>query len=125
MPSLSQLPEDQLQTARDATDSVFKFRAYLPGNLLVMLLGRWREDVSDALGVPRGELPSRGKDRHPLDQLTSTEFAALTGAVGILTDVRYTNTMDDPDLPKLLGEFAAALVEQKTERENDQASLAS
>jgi hypothetical protein len=33
--------------------------------------------------------------------------------------------MDDPDLPKLLREFAAALVDQKTERESDQASIAS
>ena len=125
MPSLSQLTKDQLTTACAATDSVFKLKAYLPGNLLPMLLGRWREDVSDALGVPRGELPSRGKERHTLDQLTSTEFAALSGAVGILTEARYTNTMDDPDLPKLLREFAAALVDQKTERESDQASIAS
>jgi hypothetical protein len=76
MPSLSQLTKDQLTTACAATDSVFKLEAYLPGNLLPMLLGRWREDVSDALGVPRGELPSRpahvngvrralGRCRHP------------------------------------------------------------
>jgi hypothetical protein len=125
MPSLSQLPKDQLTTAYAATDSVFKLRAYMPGNLLGMLLSRWREDVADALGEKRPVLPSRGKERRPLDQLTSTELDTLADAVVILLEARYTTTMDDPGLSPLLREFGKALDDEKTEREQLQASIAS
>ena len=125
MPSLKELPKDQLTTARTATDSAFKLKAYLPGNLLAMLLARWREDVGDALGLPRADLPSRGKERRGLDQLTSTELDTLSGAVVILLEARYTATMDDPGLSPLLREFGKALDDEKTEREQLQASIAS
>jgi len=40
MPSLTELPKDQLTTAAlPRRDAVMKLRAYLPGNLLLMLLG--------------------------------------------------------------------------------------
>ncbi len=125
MPSLNQLPEDQLTAARSATDAVMKLKAYLPSGLLLMLLGRWRDEAADALGIERRELPSRGKERRTLDQLTTTELTVLSGAVGILTEVRFTSTMDDPELPRLLREFGKALIAQKTDREQIRASIAS
>jgi hypothetical protein len=125
MRSLTELPKDQLTTARTATDTVMKLKAYLPGSLLFLLLGRWRDEVGDALGMKRGELPSRGKERQGLDKLTSSELDTLSGAVGILTEVRFRATMDDPELPKLLREFGKALDDEKTDRERIQASIAS
>lgn len=125
MPSLNQFPEDQLTTARSATEAVMKLKAYLPSGLLLMLLGRWRDEVDDALDMKRGELPSRGKERRTLDQLTSAELDTLSGAVAILTEVRFTSTMDDPELPKRLGEFRKALDDETTEREKLQSQIAS
>ena len=61
----------------------------------------------------------------PKDQLTSTELDTLSGAVVILLEARYTATMDDPGLSPLLREFGKALDDEKTEREQLQASIAS
>lgn len=121
MPSLSQLTKDQLTTAHTAVDSVMKLKAYLPSGLLLMLLGRWRDDVGDVLGLGRGDLPSRGKERRTLDQLTSAELDTLSGAVGILTEVRFTTRMDDPELPKQLREFRKALADETAGRAKLQA----
>jgi hypothetical protein len=126
MRSLTELPKDQLTTARTAADAVMRLKAYLPpGGLLLMLLGRWRDEVGDALGIKRGDMPTRGKERRSLDELTSVELDTLSGAVGILAEVRLTATMDDPELPKQLREFGKALDDQKTEREQLRASIAS
>jgi hypothetical protein len=75
--------------------------------------------------MKRGDLPSRGKQRLTVDQLTSAELDTLSGAVSILTEVRFASTMNDPELPKQLREFRKALDDEKTEREQPQASKAS
>jgi hypothetical protein len=70
--------------------------------------------------------PAIARERAPgLDQLTSTELDTLSGAVVILLEARYTATMDDPGLSPLLREFGKALDDEKTEREQLQASIAS
>jgi len=117
---------DALKVALDASDSLMKHKASLPpGGLLVMLLGRWRDEVSDALGMKRGALPTRGRERRSLDELTSVELGTVSGAVAILLQPRFTAVMDDPELPKQLREFDGKLSTQKTEREELKASVAS
>jgi hypothetical protein len=126
MRSLKDLDTDALKVALDASDSLMKHKAYLPpGGLLVMLLGRWRDEVGDALGMERGELPTRGKERRSLDELTSVELGTVSGAVAILLQSRFTAVMDDPELPKQLREFDGNLSTQTTEREELKASIAS
>ena len=116
MQSLTELDSDALKLARQSADTLMKFKAYLPpGGLLVMLLGKFRDDVLETLAVERDPLPKRGTERHPLDELTSVELDSVFGAVGILVG-RFTAYMDDPALPDLLGQFHDALNEQKAER---------
>jgi hypothetical protein len=126
MRSLKDLDTDALKVALDATDSLMQHKAYLPpGGLLFMLLGRFRDDIRDLLGMERGELPTRGKERRSLDELTSVELGTVSGAVVILLENHITSVMDDPDLAKLLREFESSLGKQKTERAQLRASIAS
>jgi hypothetical protein len=123
MQSLAQLDSDALKLARQSADTLMKFKAYLPpGGFLVMLLGKFRDDVLEMLEVERDQLPKRGAERHPLDELTSVELDSVFGAVGILVG-RFTAYMDDPALPDLLGQFRDALNEQKAERARELAAL--
>jgi hypothetical protein len=110
---------DELREAHDAADTLVseKFRSYLPTLMLPMLLGRFRDDMAEALGLPLPELPQRsGSVRAArLDDLTSGELDALSGAVLALV-TRFTALMDDPVLPKLLRDFRDALVIEKADR---------
>ncbi|MGH3246661.1 MAG: hypothetical protein ACRDOI_10690 [Trebonia sp.] len=126
MRSLNDLGTDALKVALDASDALMRHKAYLPpGGLLVMLLGRWRDDIRDALGMEREDMPRRGKERRSLDELTSVELDTVAGATGILLQDRFRARMDDPELLKLLGEFQGELGRQKTERKDLQASIGS
>jgi hypothetical protein len=125
MRSLTQLPEDELKVALNAAEALMRFKAYLPGGLLFMLVGRFRDDIREILGMEVEELPHRGKERRSLDELTSVELDTVSGAVTILLEVRFTSVIDDPALPKLLREFDGSLDEQETERAQIQASMAS
>jgi hypothetical protein len=123
MQSLAQLDSDALKLARQSANTLMKFKAYLPpGGLLLMLLGKFRDDVLEVLEVERDPLPKRGTERHPLDELTSIELDTVCGAVGILLS-RFTAYMDDPALPDLLGQFRDALNQQKAERVRELAAL--
>jgi hypothetical protein len=57
--------------------------------------------------------------------LTSVELGTVSGAVMILFQNRFTQIMDDPELPKLLAAYQDDLNAQKAEREQIQASMAS
>jgi hypothetical protein len=110
---------DELQEAHRAADVLIseKFRSYLPGRMLPMLLGRFRDDMAEAMGM---ELPPLPRHAGPvkvakLDDLTSTELDALSGAVLVLV-TRFTTLMDDPELPKLLRELRDALVIEEADR---------
>jgi hypothetical protein len=110
---------DELREAHDAADTLIseRFRPYLPGRMLPMLLGKFRDDLAEALAIPLPELPQRsGLVRvAKLDDLTSGELDTLSGAVLVLV-TRFTALMDDPALPKLLREFRDALVIEKADR---------
>ena len=125
---LKDLPPDALRVAYEAAEALIDKKAFLPpGGLLVMLLGRFRDDIREALANGTdtgGELPSRGRERRSLDELTSVELDTAHGAVKILLQDRFTAVMDDPALPKLLDEFQVKLTNQRTERAQIQASMA-
>jgi hypothetical protein len=124
MRSLTELPVDALQVAHDAAETVLRFRAYLPpGGLLVMLAGKFRDDIRDAREMEPLPRAYRGRDRLTLDELTSIELDTLAGAVGILLQRRFTDAMDDPELSAQLLGLSDALDEQKAERAQIRASI--
>lgn len=131
MRSLTELQPDALKVACDAAGVLIAKKAFLPpGGLLLMLLSRFRDDIADALGNGEpGEkpkpLPLRGREHSSLDELTSVELDAVSGAVMILLQGRFTVVMDDPALPGLLEEFQDKLTDQRTERAQIRASMAS
>jgi hypothetical protein len=126
MRSLAELPADVLQVARDAADTLIRFREYLPpGGMLVMLAGRLRDDVREALEMEPLPRAYRGRERRSLDELTSVELDTVAGAASILLQDRFTNCMDDPALAPLLRELHRALDGQKAERAQIRAEMAS
>ena len=126
MRSLKDLHLDELEVALNAADALMEHRTFLPrGGLLLMLLSRFRDDIRDAIGMEAERHPGRGSVFRTLDELTSSELGTLAGAVDTLLEERFTLVMDDPELSKLLREFQAKLNEQKTERAQLRASIAS
>lgn len=126
MRSLKDLGTDALKVALTACDTLMERKAYMPrGGLLVMLLGRYRDDVREALDMDTEDIPRRGKVHRPLDEMTSAELDAAWGAATTLLQDRFTRHMDDPDLPKLLRAFQGDLSGQKTKRKQIRASIAS
>jgi hypothetical protein len=123
MRNATELSTDALRVARDCADTLIKFKAYLPGRLLFRLLSKFGDDIRDALGVERGGLPHRGRERKSLGELTGIEFGSVWGAVIILLQDRFTAVMHDPALPKLLRDFRDSLNGEKAERARLQASI--
>jgi hypothetical protein len=110
---------EELREAHDAADTLIneRFRSYLPGRMLPLLLGKFRDDVAEALGMELPPLPRRPGPVKvaKLDDLTSSELGTLSDSVlALLT--RFTALMDDPLLPKLLREFQDALVIEQADR---------
>jgi hypothetical protein len=124
--TFSELTKDRLVHAHDSADKLIseKYQSYLPGRLLPLLLGRYRDDLADALGLPLPELPRRaGRVRAAtLGELTMGELDEVSEAVQALA-TRYADTMDDPALPELLRNFRDALVIEKAERADIAASM--
>jgi hypothetical protein len=110
---------EELRQAHAAADTLIseRFRSYLPGRMLPMLLGKFRDDLAESLGMELPPLPQRSGPVKAvkLDQLTSSELGTLSDAVLVLV-TRFTTLMDDPLLPELLHEFQDALVTEKTDR---------
>jgi hypothetical protein len=123
MRSLSEITPDALQVAHDATGVLLRFREYTPlGGLLIMLTGKFRDDIRDELDMEREPTAHRGREHRSLDELTSVELDTVAGAVGILLD-RFIPSIDDPALPGLLAEFRDTLSVQKAERAQIRASI--
>jgi hypothetical protein len=114
-----------LEDLREAHDNAAilvseKYRKYLfvSGRLLPVLLGRFRDDMAEALGEPPPEIPRRDGQVRPasLSDLTSSEFEELCGAVADLV-ARSTRLMEDPVLPDLLRDLLNKLSAELAERE--------
>jgi hypothetical protein len=100
------------------------FRPYLPGRLLPVLVGRFRDDAAEALGMELPPLPRRPPVRAArLGELASGELAALRGAVDALVE-RFTPCMDDPELARLLVTLREELVAERADRERIAGELA-
>jgi len=116
----NEITPDELRRAHNAADTLISgtFRSYLPGRMLPMLLGKFRDDVAESLGMELPPLPRRSGPVRvvKLDNLTSSELDTLSGAVLVLA-TRFTALMDDPLLPELLREFWDA-VEIRERRPN-------
>ena len=117
MPKLNDRPIDidDIRAAGEAIEMLVELRGYLPasGDLMI-LAGRFRDDVRELLGMPwLGCLPS-AVDCGPLSELDDKRYSLLDLAVGVLVD-RYTPYMDDPELPPCLRELRAQL-QPETER---------
>lgn len=126
MRSLTELQPDALKVAHDAAETLMSFKAFLPpGGLLLMLLGRFRDDIREVLEMEREDLPQRGREHRSLDELTSVELDTVCGAVMLLLQDRFTAVMDDPALPRLLDEFHDKLIDQRKERADIWASMVS
>lgn len=123
---LTSLGADALKVALEAADALMSLKQFMPrGGLLLMMVSRFRDDVREALGMEPERYPGRGKVFRSLDELTTSELDAAWGAVKILLQGRFTAVMDDPELPRHLRGFRGELSEQKTERDQIQASIAS
>jgi hypothetical protein len=112
------MTDDELREAHRAADTLTtdKYRAYLPGRLLPLLIARFRDDVAEALGMQLPSLPQRSAVRAvKLDDLTSAELDTLTGSVVVLV-TRFAACMDDPALAPALRDFRDALVIEKADR---------
>jgi hypothetical protein len=118
------LDPDALKVALDAVDSLLRFRAYTPGGLFVILLGKFRDDVRSAISMAIEEPVQRGSLRVALEKLDSIEIGTVGGAVMILRQPRFTRIMDDPMLPQMLEAFEEDVNQEKHERTTGQAKTA-
>jgi hypothetical protein len=116
MPSLSELSKAKLRDAGDAIETVIEFRDYLPpGGMLLMLAGRWRDDIRELLDMPPLERVSRGKHRKPLGSLEPEDLERLAQAVILLVG-SLTGYMDDPELSSRLTDLLGTLAFEQRAR---------
>jgi hypothetical protein len=116
MPFLTELSLDELRVAGDATETLIDLRAYLPPDgMLIMLAGRFRDDIREELRMKPLAHASRGSERKTLDDLTAQEATMLSKVVATLLD-RFAPFMEDPELPKLLRELRQKLTVVVLER---------
>jgi hypothetical protein len=110
---------DELREAHEAADTLIseRFRSYLPGRMLPMLLGRFRDDVAEALGMELPPLPQRSGavKATKLGDLNSSELDTFLGAVLALV-TRFTALMNDPLLPKPLRDLRDSLTIETADR---------
>ena len=103
MPSLTELSTAQLRDAGDAVETLIDFRGYLlPGGMLLMLAGKFRDDIRELLGMPPLERVSRGQERKKYDSMKDAEVDRLGKAVAILNSV-FAPYMDDADEWQYMG----------------------
>jgi hypothetical protein len=121
--TIERLGPDALKVVLDAVDTLLRFRASTPGPMLVMLAGRFRDDLREDHDMDRLPPAYRGTVRLPPDELTSVELDSLHGALGILLQGRFMGHMDDPALPAMLRGFLAQLDTEKAERREALANI--
>lgn len=116
MPSLTELSTAGLRDAGDAVETVIEFRDYLPpGGMLLMLAGKFRDDIRELLGMPALGRVSRGQERTKYDSMKDAEVDRLGKAVAILNSV-FAPYMDDPELVRLIRNVLAEVAFEKAGR---------
>jgi hypothetical protein len=111
---LTELDPPAVDLVMHSVDMIMRFRAYTPGGgMLVMLLGRFRDDVWETRHKTQLPPIGRGPQRLPLKELDRSQMDALIDSATTLID-RFGPYMDDPELPELLKDFRDALKTQRT-----------
>jgi hypothetical protein len=119
---LEALSAADLGTVLDAADTLTRYRQYIPrSGMLVMLIGRFRDDTREVFGKPPERQP--GVPFASLDEMTTSELNAVTSAVDTL--LAFTGAMDDPELPAGLRMYQGELKAQADERAAIRADKAS
>jgi hypothetical protein len=115
MPSLETLDPRAIKVIAAATDTVYGFREYLPGRVLLAMVWHFRNDLREQMRAARESCPGQPVPQE-LRGLEAHEFDALAGAVAVMIEGRFTAVMDDPDLPKRLVAFDVKLEAEQGER---------
>ena len=109
------LDAEAVKLALHCVDTVMRFQAYTLGMRLVMLLGKFRDDIREAHGKGGLQPPRRGSLHLPLRELAPGELDTLANSVDTLQD-QFAPFMDDPELADSLAEFRGALRVEEIER---------
>jgi hypothetical protein len=116
MPGTTELSTADLRTAGDAIETVIEFRDYLPpGGMLLMLAGRWRDEIRELLAMPTLDRVSRGPDHKRLSTMDDADLYRLAEAVILLVGA-FTGSMDDPELPRQLKDLLGSIVFARSAR---------
>jgi hypothetical protein len=116
MPAITQLSTDKLRIAGDSIETVIEFRDYLPqGGMLLMLAGRWRDDIRELLALPTLGRATHGPERKKLSTLDESDLYRLAEAVIVLVG-EFKSSMDDPELHAQLTDFLGAIVIERNTR---------
>jgi hypothetical protein len=110
-----ELDGDALGIALYCIDSVLRFRSYTPGSMLVMLLGKFRDDLRDAHGNHTLLPAQRGSQHLPIGELDLSDLDTACDSAGTLLD-QFEPFMDDPELPELLRDLGDILNAEKADR---------
>jgi hypothetical protein len=104
--TVHRLDAGDVKTALEAADNILSFRDFTPpAGLFVMILGRWRDDLRDALGMEPLRPAERGTQIRSLDEPRPPELSTLFKSVMLLNQQRFVKIMDDPQLPEMLEGF--------------------
>ena len=107
MSSLTELSTAGLRDAGDAVETVIEFRDYLPADgMLLMLAGRWRDDIRELLGMPPLGPVKRGPKIKAIEGITDSDLDRLFEAA-LMLNGRFTGYMDDPELVRRLSDVLA------------------
>ena len=99
---LTELSRDDLRVVLAAVETLIEFRDYLPpGGMLLMLAGRFRDDIRELLGMATLGRVSRGPERKMLSAMDDADLARLSRAVVVLHP-EYEDYIDDPEMVRLL-----------------------
>jgi hypothetical protein len=113
---LTELDRTAVDLVMHSVDMIMRYRAYTPGGgMLVILLGKFRDDVWETRHKTQLPRIGRGTQHLPLAELDLSQVDALIDSATALID-RFGPYMDDPALSGLLTEFRDALNFEKTER---------
>lgn len=115
MPSLEALDPTAIKAIAAATDTVYRFREYLPGRVLLAMVWHFRNDVREQMRAPRESYPGQPVP-HELRELEAYEFDTLAAAVAVMLEDRFTAAMEDPELPVRLAAFDVKLKAEQGER---------
>jgi hypothetical protein len=116
MPSLETLDPRAIKVIAAATETVYGFREYLPGRVLLAMVWSFRNDVRSQARAPRESYPGQPVPLE-LRTLDAYEFDALADAVAVMLEDRFTAVMEDPELPARLNTFDVKLKAERGERD--------